>query len=134
MLRSASYVVVQVRHWDIFNCYNHLYLQVNSLLFTSHNTIACMALNSTFLFSHFEENPDRFINKLLSLNPSSTLAQLANGALSWHKKKNSVEASRIISPILERTSNPNFFGVYILCLCLHEIQVSNFRAKNDSII
>ena len=30
--------------WDtLFNCYNYLYLQVNSLLlFTSHNTIACI--------------------------------------------------------------------------------------------
>ena len=39
---SISFVVVvQVRCWDIFNCYHHLYLQVNSLLlFTSHNITA----------------------------------------------------------------------------------------------
>ena len=46
MLRSASYVVVvvQVRRWDTFNCYNHLYLQFNSLLlFTSHDTMAYMS-------------------------------------------------------------------------------------------
>jgi hypothetical protein len=80
--------------------------------------------NDCIIFSSdLEENSDQFISKLLSLSPTSTLAQLARGALTWHRLKNSLEASKMISQILERSTNLNFFGVYILCICLFEIQV-----------
>ena len=82
-------------------------------------------------FSHLETNPDHFINKLLSLSPTSTLAQLAKGAFTWHRLKNSQEASKLLVPILERTTNPNFFGVFILCTCLFEIQVRRKSSSTD---
>ena len=77
-------------------------------------------------FSELESEPDRFINKLLSLNPNSTLAQLANGAFVWHSAKNPLEASKILLAAIEKTPNPNFFGVLILCHCLFDIKVILF--------
>lgn len=71
---------------------------------------------------NLEDNPEVYINKLLSLNPSSTLAQLAKGGYTWLKEKQSLEASKILGPILEKNPNPNFFGVLIMCQCLFEVQ------------
>jgi hypothetical protein len=85
-------------------------------------------------FSDLENEPERFINKLLSLSPTSTLAQLANGGYVWNSLKKSLEASKILSPIIEKSPNPNFFGVLILCQCLFETKVIRGRLSTVDLL
>jgi len=71
----------------------------------------------------FDSNEEVNIDKLLKLNPTSTLANLAKGGYIWHTHKKFLEASNLLQPIVEKSSNPNFFGLFILISCLFECKV-----------
>ena len=67
------------------------------------------------------ENIGKYANRLLELSPSSTLGSLANGALSW-KLKNPEECIQFMKPILDSSTSPNFYGLYILAMAQFEMK------------
>jgi len=65
------------------------------------------------------DNIEIYSDKLLLLSPNSVLGSLAKGALLW-KLKSYKECIQIMKSSLESSTNPNFYGLYILALAQFE--------------
>ena len=84
-----------------------------------------------FKSDELEENIRNWIDKLLNLSESSTLAKLANAAYIWKTQMKYNEANEILIKVLEDSKNPNFYALYISCQC--QVQLCQFAQAEDSL-
>ena len=71
----------------------------------------------TFKSEPLEKTIEDHINKLMTLNESSTLAKLANAAFIWKVKNDLKSSCDLLKAIIDGSNNPNFYGLFILCQC-----------------
>jgi tetratricopeptide (TPR) repeat protein len=84
-----------------------------------------------FKNEQLETSVEGHINKLLILSESSILAKLANAAFVWKIKDDFKATSELLNQVLDGSSNPNFYGLYILCQC--HIKLRNLAKAEKSL-